>query len=258
MLKIRNTKTNTFPVAVHMNGGLNLNPQGDNLWKKIWHSSRPHVGKFKPKSEALRDDCHLSFMNHGSHADMASLSLEMFGLEYYNIANYIKDQLPPIEEKKKAHIKWVRKVQLLKIQALKAFIEKTRKKYYIGWDNTDVFFVDHPNRIIERFESEFNCEMLLNAEINCSPKCLSNLYEKLPTKGFANHLNSGLFILKGEFFLDCFSKLDAFKEFPGDYGDQSKFHQLYSEKYPQIQIDSNCKIFQSTTNLPDNTIEIIE
>ena len=260
MLKIRNTKTNTFPIAIHMNGGLNLNPQGHNLWKKIWHSSRPHVGKFKPKSEALRDDCHLSFMNHGSHIDMASLSLEMFGLEYDNIANYIKDQLPPIEEKKKFYIKWVRKVQLLKIQALKPFIEKTRKKYYIGWDNTDVFFIDHPNRIIERFESEFNCEMLLNAEIDCSPPAAKKmgLYENLPLNGFQNFLNSGLFIVKRDFFMDNFNLLDSKEVLKGDEADQSKFHQLYSEKYPEIQIDSNCKIFQSTVNIPDNTIEIIE
>lgn len=260
MLKVKNTRTDTYPLVVHMNGGLNLNPQGQNLWKKIWHGSRPHVNTFKPRHEALRDDCCLSFMNHGAHVDLASLSLEMFDLQYTNIADHIKNKLPDVREKKINHIKWVRTVQLLKIQALKAFAEKTRKKYLIGWDNTDVFFIGHPNRVVERFESEFDCEMLLNAEINCSPPMAKQigLYKKLPMSGFQNFLNSGLFIFKRDYFMDMFNLIDSKEVLRGDEADQSKFHQLYSEKYPEVQIDSNCKIFQSTESIPDGTLKIIE
>ena len=58
--------------------------------------------------------------------------------------------------------------------------------------------------------------------------------------------------------MDNFNLLDSKEVLQGDEADQSKFHQLYSEKYPEIQIDSNCKIFQSTESIPNNTIEIIE
>jgi hypothetical protein len=260
MLKIKNLKTNTYPIAIHMNGGLNLNSQGQKIWLKLWNYTRPHVQKFKPGKESLRNDCCLSFMNHGSHIDLAGLSLEMFGLQYENIANGIKDKLPRVENKRNKYIQWVRETQLLKIEAFREFIEKNRKKYYIGWDNTDVFFIDHPNRIVERFESEFNCEMLLNAEINCSPIVAKQmgLYKKLPMNGFQNFLNSGLFIVKREFFMDNYNLLDSKKVLAGDGADQSKFHQLYSDKYPEIQIDSNCRIFQSSSEIPDNTLKIIE
>ena len=50
------------------------------------------------------------------------------------------------------------------------YLDTSTKKYIIGQDAGDVFFIKHPNLVIELFEEKFDCEMLLNGETIVFPR----------------------------------------------------------------------------------------
>ena len=69
-------------------------------------------------------------------------------------------------------------------------------------------------------------------------------------------MNSGLFIADVEYYLNMMEKYREIdkRNIKGD--DQARFQILFSENFGDIQIDFDCKIFQSTSNLSDE-LEII-
>ena len=88
---------------------------------------------------------------------------------------------------------------------LRDSLNKIETEYIMGWDITDTFFTATPNEIVERFETEFDCEMLFNAEVVCYPAEASKLYESWSNyNSIVNNspfkfLNSGLWIAKTDF-----------------------------------------------------------
>ena len=84
-------------------------------------------------------------------------NLKRFNLSYLNIGENFDPTNFSYDESR------VRKPHLLHEN-----LNEITTKYIMGWD-VDIFFTDHPNRVVERFENEFDCEWLFNAENTCFP-----------------------------------------------------------------------------------------
>jgi hypothetical protein len=249
-MKIRNKITNTYPIAFHLSGKKIHNRFGWNLWEEFKKNISDQCMNLT--NETLRDDVSVCFMSYGyDQTQLMEQSLKYFNIEYNNIAenNEINNKLEFGE------------LQLAKCKLLFDFLQKNKTKYVIGWDVTDVFFIDHPNRIVEKFENEFNCEMLMNAEIKCWPKQARYVYRQLERKHdyettLFKYLNSGLFIAKSEFYMQIYEELINKPALGNDIADQAKFHQIYLDYFPRLQLDMDCKIFQNTGRVDPTIFEI--
>ena len=63
------------------------------------------------------------------------------------------------------------------------------------------------------------------------------------------YLNSGLFIAKSEFYMQIYEELIN-KALGNDIADQAKFHQIYLDYFPRLQLDMNVRYFK----IPDELI----
>lgn len=268
-MKIINKHTNTEPCAFHLNGGSEQNKVGYNLWNEVKNNFK----LTKPPKEDLRSDVVLAFFMHGYQTKtMIEESAEFFGISVNNI--YYQDHdIERVSPKKSGEYR--RMLLNFKPFAMENFLlNNPSLKYVIGWDCTDVFLVKHPNRIVETFEKDFDCKLLFNAEQLLYPSDLGSIYDKLILRSDFNvnkskfcFLNSGLFIAEVDFYLNlirdynninsnlmkkyCTSKLKI------PQGDQRHFQILFGKNYGNIQIDFDCKIFQTTLGLTDE-VELLQ
>ena len=249
-MKIKNIITNTEPCAFHLNGGYDNNKYGHSICTQF----KENYGNIK--KEKLREDVALGFYMLGNkQKTMIEESAEFFGVKVNNI--YCDGLgVPP----KKPGSAFARR-RLLKSKpfAMEKFLLKNSSlKYVIGWDSTDVFLAKHPNKIVETFEKEFDCKFLFNAEKSLYPANTKSIYDKLFLKDDFNitkskfcYLNSGLFIADVEYYLNMMEKYREIDKRNIKGNDQERFQILFSENFGDIQIDFDCKIFQSTHNLSD-------
>ena len=240
-MKIKNKWTDSYPSVFHLNGKTKFNRLGRRMWNELNHEVHNSVGL---SHEKLREDVSLCFLSWGySELSMLEKSLAMFGLTYSNIAD------AGVLTKEMSN----EEILSTKIELLGRWLEKNNPKYIIGWDAGDVFFLNHPNRVVEVFENEFDCDMLFNGELEVYPMTAKYVYNDLKKiKEYNNgskvfkYLNSGLFIVKSEFYREIYEELMNTPLLPGDPADQGIFQQLYLKYFPRIQVDVDCKIFQST------------
>lgn len=135
----------------------------------------------------------------------------------------------------------------LKISLLKEFLLKIKTNFVLVLDAEDVIISNEISKIIEKFK-KFNCKVLYNASSCIYPN--ENFYsslEKNMVKKLFCHLNSGCFIgytgYCQKLYSDIFSYEDNITK-KHYYSDQIKVKKFYTERHPEIQIDSECKIFQ--------------
>jgi hypothetical protein len=234
-VKIRNKITNTYPIAFHMSGLSKWNRLGQRihrLSKKLSH-----------KFVNIRPDLDLCFLSYGyDNKSMVENSLSEFGLSIVNLNDYIE----------LSESDTFGDIKATKLTALKKYLESTTKKYIIGQDASDVFFINHPNLIVEIFEKKFECELLMNGETNIFPDDAKSIYNRLDKRSDYKDknrkfkfLNSGLFVAKVDFLKKIIDELIA-TPYIGDAKDQGQFQQIYEKYYPKIQVDVNCEIFQTT------------
>jgi len=239
-VKVRNKITNTYPSVFHLSGCKKWNRLGHTMWEHLYSENKTE----NDQMEKLRSDTCLIFPHYGyTDAPMVEKSLLKFGVSNTNIAElYMKGDTDLMSFFSNRH------------KMTKDYIEKNNFKYIIGQDAGDIFFLNHPNLVVEIFENEFDCDMLLNGEVELHPhpRFVGHLYEELKkNKKYTDdncafkYLNAGLFIAKVEFYLEVYKKFASFPhDVPGE--DQGIFQILYSEYFPRIQVDSECKIFQNT------------
>lgn len=234
-MKVRNKITNTYPIVFHLSGLFK--------WNRLGHSIHNESKKLNHKFIKIREDLDLCFFSHGyNNRSMVEESLNQFGLSIVNLNDYTK--LPESNT--------FNEIKGAKLTALRKYLDTSTKKYIIGQDAGDVFFIKHPNLVIELFEEKFDCEMLLNGETIVFPRVATNIYKRLDTqliykdngKKF-KFLNSGLFVAKVNFLKKIIDELIA-TPYIGDAKDQGQFQQIYEKYYPKIQVDVDCEIFQTT------------
>ena len=244
-MKIRNKITNTYPIAFHLSGKKRWNINGYKVYNQFINNDDIN------KTEKLRSDTKIVFPHYGySKLPMVEKSLHKMKVDNTNIADeYIKEK---IDIKSFFSYRW----KMVRDWSMK----NTDVKYIIGHDASDIFFVRHPNRIVEIFENEFECEALFNAEKICWPKQTRIKYKEFyHSKNFKHNptvkfLNAGLFIAKTEFLPELCDLLANTSEFPsGD--DQGQLHKIYLKLFPRIQIDTECKVFQHTARINSDTLE---
>ena len=249
-MRILNNITKSHPIAFHRNGGYENCKVGQDLF----HDKLINKWEWNT-SEVLRDDITLCFAKWGDDGENTDFlldeNIQRFNLSYLNIGeNFNQIRLPSLDGRAK------------KPYLLHASIDKITTKYVMGWD-IDVFFMDHPNRVVERFENEFECDWLFNAEHNYHPKSALEIYtewDKYDTKVCNSpfkYLNSGLFIAKVDFFKEIFEDI-VNTPLLKNSAEQGQFHQIYRKYFPRMQIDFGCKIFQSLFMLNKNCLEVVK
>ena len=143
--------------------------------------------------------------------------------------------------------------QELKVQELCNALDTglVTTEYVLCCDGYDVVMMDSPMEIVKRFEEQFDCDALFNAEgWNHPPKdCPQDLtdfqHSAVPADNPYQFLNSGVMIAKTAFLKSIVSDLRNTKPYDRQ-DDQALWKMIYQKHYPRIQTDYLCKIFQST------------
>ena len=234
-MKVRNKITNTYPVAFHLSGLSKWNYLGQKIHRLSMKLNHDFV--------KIRKDLDLCFLSYGyDNKSMVENSLNQFGLSIINLNDYIE----------LSESDTFGDIKAIKLTAMKKYLESTTKKYIIGQDAGDVFFIKHPNLVVELFEKKFDCGMLLNGETNVFPDVATGIYKRLDNQSKYKDknkkfrfLNSGLFVAKVDFLKNIIDELIA-TPYIGDAKDQGQFQQIYEKYYPKMQVDANCEIFQTT------------
>lgn len=130
-------------------------------------------------------------------------------------------------------------------------LQRVKTPYVIGADSCDVIFFDNPQLAVDRFRTEFHCELVFNAT---GSRCWPELPEfvrfesALPMAKVAQQrhwLNSGLFIGKTEFCREYFRQLAQEPPIAGyEFSDQAVIKQTWPRWFPQVQLDYFSSIFQ--------------
>jgi hypothetical protein len=161
------------------------------------------------------------------------------------------------------------------IYKIKLIVEHIKKHPYPGLllhlDAPDVLVIDDLQPAVDRFNSDFQCDLLFGAEKNSAPgskttrginesevRFLSRIeqFEEASYDPPFRYLNAGCFIGRKEYILELFSEaLDIRKHLQlssrlhhGDYmydDDQLILRELHRRHYPRIQIDHGNKVFQN-------------
>ena len=133
-------------------------------------------------------------------------------------------------------------------------------EYVLHLDAKDVLLVDDPKIIVERFTTLFSCDILFNAEKISYPSLYFGLapedqpkvkrieqFEASHYTGPFSHLNSGCFIGRRVAIIEMLEEAVAQEGFLVSFpnSDQAIIRDLHRSWYPRIQIDHQCRIFQS-------------
>lgn len=113
------------------------------------------------------------------------------------------------------------------------------------FDAYDVLVNQNSDDLLEKFNN-YNCDLLIGAELNCYPEKYKNLYPETTTK--YKYLNSGGYIG----YKHALQKIFKWKSYNDIYqicsngGDQSYFTEYYLHHHSdKIKLDSGCVIFQN-------------
>ena len=137
-------------------------------------------------------------------------------------------------------------------------------EYVLHLDARDVLLVDDPKIILDRFTTHFSCDILFNAEKISYPGLYHGLapedqpkikrieqFEASNYPGPFSHLNSGCFIGQRTAIIEMLEEAVAQEgflvSFPND--DQGIIRDMHRKWYPRIQIDDQCRIFQSLVQI---------
>ena len=189
-MKIFNNITKTYPTAFHLNGDVDLNAHGYDIYNEI----NPYIKKCDITDADKITLCFAKWGRVSGRKCIMEETLNTMELPWLNIAN----------EYTSGGLKGRRQL-IKKPKMLRDSLSKINTEYIMGWDITDTFFTTTPNKIVERFESEFDCDMLFNAEVVCYPKEARELYEtwnnydEIVKQSPFRFLNSGLWIAKTDF-----------------------------------------------------------
>lgn len=250
MVRIKNKLTGTLPSVVHLAGKNCYVPELYQAWNILKDSIDTGL---KTNMEPLREDTALCFYKCGPLGiTMVEKSLEQFDLSITNIHKYT----PYIPNRRPKHRMAMRNLLRSKPIATARFLRENRHiKYVIGYDSTDVFFLDHPNLIVQKFEKE-NKGIIFNAESTCYPRNALWVYNDLKNSRGEKQinintpfkfLNCGLFIARSDIYLNLYDEYRAvMRSFPRRkcYEDQGGWHRTWHRRPDEIFIDSDCEYFQ--------------
>lgn len=235
---LKNLTFNTHPLVVHAQGPHEYKP----YWKPIRDSffSTPKRNLLLPKNLTI-------FTWNNGHTAMGVFekSMQHLGIPCLVLGKGIKDWQ---NSKHKP---------LLTYEALK----NIKTKYIMGVDSRDAILIDDPQKILDRFLSDFNCDLVFSADLMNWPNIAE--FKKFEDNCAKNsnsdykYLNSGAFIGKREFCYDFFEIATKTPPTPkAPKADQGILKQVFMDFYPKVQLDYHCKLFQNIGFVFNKTLKI--
>lgn len=217
----------TRPIVVHAHGRHSYKPLWPPIRERFFASPARRIG-------ALPNLTILTWNNGHQAMGLLEKSLDHLGVPYLvlgqGIENWINSRnKPPLT------------------------LEATRNittKYVMGVDSRDAIFVDDPQLLVDRFEKDFDCELVFSADRINWPNCSSfrEFEDALPgaQESEFKYLNSGAWIGKTDFCREFFAaavETQPVKEAPE--ADQGILKQLLPAYHPKVQLDYRCALFQN-------------
>jgi hypothetical protein len=219
-----------YPFIFHMNGSYLKNTQGRRLRTAVFDfmGSNKYEGK-----GGIRDTTYFICSSYGEREVSLEKTLKFFKVPYVMKGRGTKN--------------WR---NTMKAGLLADYLPEINTKYTMGIDSHDVCLVKEANGIIDVFESDFDCDMLFNGELVSYPK--NNQLAKFEENCYQKespfcYLNSGVWIAKTKFLKEVINDILVLKS-SRPRSDQEIYRKLHHKYYPQIQVDSKCKLFQTTCN----------
>lgn len=148
----------------------------------------------------------------------------------------------------------------LKIPLLKQELQNINTKYVLISDGADVLVVNDLRRLVAEYLS-FGCRAVFNAEKNTWPPDLSEdiiAFERaVSINEEFQFLNAGLWITDKAFLaeiLDYCLSIEVDTEYQGS--EQIYYKYCYKHFHPQIQIDSECRLFQNLYGVDSSMLSV--
>lgn len=234
-MKVRNLITGAAPHVLHRNG----NPSN---WRAVW----PEVVKaFFSESRAIDPACpEVTVLTWNSRPAKGVLQecLDWRGVPYLTLGRTLE---------------WWR--NCYKIYLTADALRRVTTPYVMALDADDVLVLSPIGEILETFQA-FGCDIVIGSEKHSWPDVRSLArFERSIAQSEYCYLNSGAWIGRTEacarFFQDC---QDAdLGEILNDksnmtilYDDQGRTRQAFRRNYPAVQLDYQCRIFQSLFKVP--------
>lgn len=231
-----NQKTKTKPSIIH-------SPGMSNPYYYKTNSFWPHALKISNKISSIKKGNLEIILCNNLKNPLTELNLKKIGIEYTVLGKEIKQ--------------WN---NIYKVKLIKDYLYKTKSKFILYLDSTDVLII---RDLEETILSKKSCKMLFNAEVKFYPSCKSLYKEEefeksiSPNEYFA--LNAGCWIAEVDFlkkvivdFINIDKKIDKYIDANESLNkekiinsDQFRWHILYKKNYPNIKIDNMCDFFQN-------------
>ena len=227
MITLNNTLFNTQPFLFHMNGSHRKNSQGRKLRSEVFNyiDNNTYEGK-----GGIRDTTYFICSSYGERETNIEKTFKFFKVPYVMSGRGTDG--------------WV---NTMKAGLLAEHLPSIDTKYTMGIDAHDVILLKEANGIVDTFESDFDCDMLFNAELVSYPENeeLADFERSIYGESPFHFLNSGVWIAKTEFLRQVMQDILEIRSFRPE-SDQEIYRKLHKKYYPKIQIDHRCAIFQTT------------
>lgn len=145
-----------------------------------------------------------------------------------------------------------------KILAMKAILSNHSDMDIICFIDAYDVIVNQDEKYIWQTFLDYDCDLLLGAELNCYPETYKNQYSSNPSHSHYKYVNSGGYMG----YKWAIQKLLDWKSVPEMVniccygGDQSYFMEYYlGGDHENIQLDSHCRIFQNMVLVSWNEFE---
>jgi hypothetical protein len=224
---VTNMQFDSRPIVIHAHGGHQHKPQWQSIRDRFFASQVCSVGELNRLT--------ILTCNNG-HPGMGLLekSLDHWGVTYQIAGRGIKS--------------WTNSIH--KPSSLSEAMRTIETEYTLYADSRDSIVVDDPNLAVERFESQFNCNLLFGADrLNWPPLKEFKQFEDSvapPRAKDFRYLNGGMWIGRTVFCRQFFhqaTKTEPLEESPES--EQGILKQLFQRYHPQVSLDYECAIFQN-------------
>ena len=229
---------NTTPVVIHAQGRHEYKPYWRPIKEKFFASPRRALGP-------VQDLTILTWNNGHEAMGILERSLDHLGVPYLVLGQGIRD--------------WVNSRD--KPRLTRDALGSVTTRFVAGVDSRDAIFIEHPGLVLERFEREFDCDLVLSADrMNWPNRAEFKLFEdSLPGAQASDfrYLNSGAWVGRTDFCQEFFT---AAVETPpvedAPEADQGILKQLFQTFYPRVQLDYRSSIFQNIGFVFDSVLRV--
>ncbi len=227
MINLHNKLFNTNPFLIHLNGSHLKNSKGRKFRSEVFNFMDKNV---YGGNGGIRDTTYFTCSTYESKETNLEKSLKFFKVPYVLKGRGIKNWENP-----------------MKAGLLAEYLPQINTKYTMGIDSHDVFLIRDANQLIDTFEKDFDCDMVFNGELTSYPlnKELENFEKEKYKSSPFHYLNSGVWIAKTDFLKSVINDILTLKS-SRPKSDQEIYRKLHKKYYPSIQIDYQCRLFQTT------------